>query len=446
MKSVLLVTLLLCASLGAVLADPCDASLAAIKSAMTDANTFRQACEKSFFSSSACDSYWVKVNQVLSLQIDYQDCGKVTSDAFQTHVKGAIQTQGETTRTQVINSATATQGVVTTQAGETRSWTTAENNRARDQTNSHSTTENSATRTKVFEEARDTRDFVKTQHAITNTVVSNNASTIIAREITEATATRNLVEAQHGQTRSEVIATIQAEGAHTRQTVKSEANTTRVHQTFEQDATRGHVTNEASNTRAWTTTEATSTRSNTTGEATSTRTTVSSENTATRGAVDAAATAIMNNNTAESVITRSTVSFEASNTRNNVSAEAANTNTLVNNGFAANTASLNSLATSQNNFTNLFIVVMIQMDFSASSSRCDLFQRPASKGGYFETMRQVVLDAINANTQMYGSNRVGNAVANWNVAESYKNNNDFRRAWESYRNAYLASTSNQNYY
>jgi len=447
MKSVLLVTLLLVAlQASLVFSDPCDVNLSQIKSAMAEANTFRQACEKSFFSSGACDSYWSKVNQVLGLQIDYQDCGRQTSDKFQSDVRSSIQTQGDTTRTQVTTSATSTQGVVSSQASTTRDFTTQENNRAINAINTLTSQENTNTRTTVSNEATSTRNLINAQHATTNTFVSNNASTIIATTITEATNTRTTVNNQHDQSRTTLTNVIQTEGASTRRTVQTEANATRIHQTFEQDTTRAHVSTEAQTTRAWTTTEATSTRNNNTAESAATRTTVSNENTATRASVDAAAQAIMLNNTAESTITRSTVSFEASNTRINVSAEAANTNTLVSNSFATNTASLQALQTQQSNFTTLFITVMIQMDFSASSSRCDLFQRPAAKGGYFETMRQVVLDTINTNTQLYGSSRVGNSIANWNVAETYKGNGDYRRAWESYRNAYMAATSNNNFF
>lgn len=96
---------------------------------------------------------------------------------------------------------------------------------------------------------------------------------------------------------------------------------------------------------------------------------------------------------------------------------------------------------SQSNFTDVFIKVMIQMDFSTSSPRNDLFQRPASRGGYFEIMRSVVADVINTNSQIYNG-KVGSAATCFGNGDAYKNANppDYRRAWQEYRNAYLQAT------
>jgi len=301
MKSALIASLLLIALALVYGQAPCDVTIASIQTAVQAANVYRQGCEKSFFSSSSCDSYWAQVNNVLTLQISYQECGRQTQQQFQADVISTIQTEGNNTRSTDTANAIETQSIVTSQATSTRNYVAQEAAAVTTQVN----------------------DEVDLQAAETRAAVANAAENVEVRVSFEANNTR---------------ATVTADGA-------------------------------------------------------TTRTLINSQNAA--------------------------------------------TNTLINNAFAANTASLNNLQATETNFTTIFITLMIMMDFSSSSTRCDLFQRPAAYGGYFETMRLIVQSMINTNIALYGSTKVGTASSYFNAGEGYKNTGDYRRAWEQYRNAYL---------
>lgn len=449
MLKVLIVSLsLVYALVGAVVTplQTCSATLENIAGKMDDANTHRQACEKSFFSSASCDTYWGLMQQILTLQINYQDCGRLTQENFYSDVTENIDAEGLQTRTTDSANAAATQKTVSDEATSTRSTVTKEATRTINTVVNATVAQNEHTRADVKAEATATRTLISAQHTKTDTFINDNTTTIIATTKTQAETTRADVDAQHTQTKTTLTTVIETQGIETRENTDAEAALTRDTITREAQTTRTTVNDNGVATRDLVASQAEKTRVNTTNEAAATRSHVTTQHTQTRGAVTAAQADIKQKVTDTSKATQDLVTAQGGQTRDTVAEQATNTNNVISSAFTANTASLNNLQSSQNNFTTMFVQILIMMDFSSSNARVDLFQRPASAGGYFEVMRSLVRNAIDTNKGYYSwtSYKVGQAENRWDDGERAYNKQpkpDYRSAWEYYRSAYLLATS-----
>jgi hypothetical protein len=414
-RLVLLLTLL---SLAAATIVPCEVTLDEIHAATLTAYTSRSECERSYFTNSACDDYWAQAGVVLQLETNYRDCRKMLVDEFLEFLVGSNWTNGEIAR----------QARITREVTE---WN-------HQQTQNLFTAESTATRNTVETQAADTQSFLKsvteTQNDLTRANLSAEAQVTRALVSLEAENTRILVNTEATDTQ----ALINAQETQTRELVAQEAAATRTNVTAEHVQTRALINQESEQTRNTLTdvieADGASSRANISAEAANTRTAIQNDGADTRFTISS-----------DGTTTRQTITDQSTNIQNTVTTQAGQTNTLIQNNANTLSNSISSLQTSQNSFSTLFIQIMIEGSFAASpsSGRIDLFQRPAASGGYFETMKSIVLDVWNYNKAHYSfSNSATNTINGYlNSAASNEASSNYRVAWEKYRLAYLAAVS-----
>lgn len=374
--------------------EPCSATLEEIYDATLVAQTSRSACERSYFSSSACEDYWAQAGHILELETNFRDCRKLTVDEFLKFLVGAnwndgeIARQAQITRDAVVYNAQQTQNLFVSQSQSTRNTVDSQAEATRTLLESVTRDENAQTRSNHTAEAQATRALIIVEHGTTRNLVD-----------TQAQATRQAVAAQGEDTR-EVVAT------------ESAATRTVLTQVIQED---GQVS-----------------RANTSAEANLTRQTVQEDGDSTRAVI-----------IVQGEVTRQTIVDQSTTTRNTVATAAQSTNAQILTGVNTITSTIQGLQSTQTGFIDLFVKIMIQGSFSTNPNyaRVDLFQRPQANGGYYETMKAIVTEVVAYNRGRYnlGTSRNNDITGYINAAIAYEGLNNHRKAWENWRLAYLSA-------
>jgi predicted DNA-binding protein YlxM (UPF0122 family) len=136
--------------------------------------------------------------------------------------------------------------------------------------------------------------------------------------------------------------------------------------------------------------------------------------------------------------TRKLIKYEANETRHEISEGLHHTDSIIRHGVEGIRDDIYDLQSSQNYFENLVVKILIEASFSADqeAGRVDLFQRPKRGGGYYETVKAIVLEVVAFNEAHYYVNKpaIDHALEQ---ANTYESHGDYRKAWESLRFAYL---------
>jgi len=446
--------------------EPCDVTLDKLYVQQSATNKARAACEAAYFTGAACTWYWGEAENLLQMETNFRECRKETLDEFLVYLVGSnwtngeIQNQANITRESVRFYGVQTQQVFTAESDHTRTVVQEESADTRQNLTIITTLENSLTRTNVTQEAQQTRSTVQEEAIATrNTVHNESVNTrdllVMQESLTrdliseEAQATRQFVSDAHDVTRAFVLSqanetrnTVVTESTAIQATVVSQSQETRNILsnviTSESEASRVNTTREATLTRKTINDTAAATQNVVSTQAENTRTTLSSaisaDGSATRAAI-----------VADGDKTRSTVVNQSSIVQNKIASSAVDINSTIITGTNSLSNQIAGIQSSLDSFEQLFIKLLIEGSFSSdpSAGRVDLFQRPASSGGYFEKMKAVVQEVVTYNTNQYNLGYTTNLAisASMTSAQSYENQGNYRKAWENYRVAYIKAVT-----
>lgn len=458
----LLCILLILSALVSVFCDTnvCQSTTALVKSAVRQANAWRAVCEDAGWQGSGCYNYWAQLDEVMRLSSNLQECSVTTQLQYVAYMLGTTGTPSP-----FAVDAGYSQSEMSSDNAVTNKLIASVEAAARNNVTQQYSAVLSAAVAQVLADASSTQSFVHDSYGSINTkegfkhadlqsLVSYQGNNEQSVSTSNEATSRSFTDLSHNQLQTEISAAHNTEALSSQSESTSTENVTRTLETTLSRATNGVQHDSTDAIRAQFTSQSNLTRSTISALESSTRSIVVADEASTRNGVNQASNSTSTFVSQQAQAVRGTVNDTANNFQANVSATAKNLRGMINavqllmaSGLSSESSQMNSMWGLLYNFTvhldlqgNTYAYgVEIMSSFGATNT----FQTPMSRGGHFEDLRAYALETITINQQIYGTNKVGNAVSDFNAGEVYYRNGDYRNAANKYRLAYQDAVVSQ---